>query len=106
MLYFHKDSKLIGMVSLHVDDAQGVGNDTFRKEVMDKFAREFKISKRENVKFWNIGVDVTKHEKGNIVLDQESYKDELDEISIGKNKDPERNLTKDEFKSSKVHLES
>ena len=99
LLYFHKDSKLIGMVSLHVDDAQGVGNDFFRKEVMDKFAQEFKISKRENGKFRYIGVDVTKHEKGDIVLDQESYKDALEEISIGKNEDPERNLTKDEFKS-------
>ena len=47
LVYFHKNDKLFGIVSIHVDDFQGTGNHHFLKEIMDELCFTFKISKRE-----------------------------------------------------------
>ena len=46
LIYFLKAGNLIGMISLHVDDFQGAGEDLFMSSVMDVLATKFKISKR------------------------------------------------------------
>ena len=43
MIYFHKDGYLRGMVTVHVDDFQSVGDVNFRTHGMDNLAATFTI---------------------------------------------------------------
>ena len=98
MIYFHKDGYLRGLITVHVDDFQGAGDEYFKKMVMDKLAEAFKISKRENKKFKYTGIDVELLDDGSIILDQEAYKDGLKTIPVDTQEDPNKNLNKKEFK--------
>ena len=98
VIYFHKDGYLRGMVTIHVDDFQSEGNPYFRKNVMDKLAAEFKISKREIGKFKYTGVHVEHCSDGSIIINQESYKESLEMIDIDVKDDMDRSLNKKEYK--------
>ena len=98
LIYFHKNNKLIGLISLHVDDFQGAGNSDFFEDIMDEIANEFKISKREKGKFRFIGVDVERKADGSINISQETYKESLATIEVKNSEDNTRGLTKEEFK--------
>ena len=88
---------MIGVISLQVEDCQGAGNVIFVSEVMDMIEKEFKISKREKKKFRYIGVDVSREENCEIIIDQNSYKEALEEIKIDKTEDGLRDLSREEF---------
>ena len=45
LFYFFKEGRLQGLLSLHVDNIQGAGNMKFKKEVMERIEKVFKISK-------------------------------------------------------------
>ena len=98
VIYFHVDGYLRGMVTIHVDDFQSGGDPYFRKNVMDKLAEMFKISKREITKFKYTGVDVEHCDDGSIIIDQDAYKDSLKTISMDGKDDLERSLNKKEYK--------
>ena len=98
LIYFHRDGKLIGLISLHVDDFQGTGNETFFTEVMDVLCKSFKISKREIQNFRFTGVDVKGLENGNVEISQESYVEALKKIDINPEDDEKRPLNREEFK--------
>ena len=98
LIYFHRDGKLIGLISLHVDDFQGTGNETFFTEVMDVLCKSFKISKREIQNFRFTGVDVKGLENGNVEISQESYVVALQKVDINPEDDEKRPLNREEFK--------
>ena len=97
LIYFHRNGKLMGLISIHVDDFQATGSEIFFKEVMDVLAEKFKISKREKSEFRFTGVDV-KSIEGNITIDQEQYKSSIQKIDIAKDEDSKRELTRNEYK--------
>ena len=99
MVVFHVDGKLAGLIGMHVDDFQGTGNDWFFENVMDSLCQKFKISKRERQVFRFTGVDVTGCEDGNVLISQEKYSESLEKIKVDSNDDPNRPLTRNEFKS-------
>ena len=47
LVFFHEDEKLIGMITLNVENFQGAGTERFFKNVFGALTRIFKISKRE-----------------------------------------------------------
>ena len=96
-VYYLRDGKLVGLVSIHVDDFQGTGNDWFFRQVMDELCKMFKISKREVEHFKYTGVNVS-HDNGEIVIDQDDYKESLEEIHIEASEDNAKPLTKTQFK--------
>ena len=73
-------------------------NEIFRMETSDAMAAKFRISKREKGEFKYTGVDVKREENGDIVINQEAYKDTLHEIEIGDKESDQRPLTREEFK--------
>ena len=97
-VYFRRNGKTVGIVSLHVDDIQGAGNDEFMKTVMDELEKDFKISNRETNSFKYTGVDVCRKENGDICISQEDYKDSLKEIEIDPSSDNQKKLNRAEFK--------
>ena len=99
LIIFHKDGNLEGLISVHVDDFQGAGSKWFVKNVMEKLAQEFKISKREKKRFKYTGVDVELQDDGSIVISQEAYKAALEEIPMDPKEDGKRKLNKVEFKA-------
>ena len=56
--YYHKDGKLQGILSMHVDDFQGAGTKVFNKDIMEGLEKAFKISKKEIKDFKYTGVQV------------------------------------------------
>ena len=98
LILFHKDGKLSGMISLHVDDFQGAGDDHFFSSVMNHIAQKFKISKREIHSFRFTGVDVACHENGDVTISQSSYAESLEKIIVDPNDDLKRPLSRQEFK--------
>ena len=99
LVVFHVDGKLSGLIGLHVDDFQATGNDDFFAAVMDQICLRFKISKREIHNFRFTGVDVSGMNDGNVIIFQESYSKALQKINVDINDDPNRPLTRSEFKS-------
>ena len=73
---------------------QGSGNSWFFRNVMDRIATEFKISKREKRNFKYTGIDVELNPDGNIVLSQEVNRDSLEEIEVDSEEDGNGILTK------------
>ena len=51
-------------------------------ETSDAMAAKFRISKREKGEFKYTGVDVKREENGDIVINQEAYKETLHEIEV------------------------
>ena len=96
-IYFQKDGRLFGFISLHVDDFQGSGTTDFFENVMDNICEKFKISKRERGAFKYTGVNVRQEGK-EIIIDQLDYAESLEEIDINPKDDNKRPLTKDEYK--------
>ena len=98
LIYFHKEGKLLGLISLHVDDFQGAGSELFFRTVMDPLSNKFKISKREIQKFRFTGVDVEGQENGDVQISQESYVEALEKINIKNDDNDKRSLNREEFK--------
>ena len=96
-IYFQKDGKLFGFISLHVDDFQGSGTPEFFRKVMDQICVKFKISKREHGSFKYTGVNV-RQEGNEIVIDQLDYAESLVEIEVNPKDENKRPLTKEEYK--------
>ena len=98
LVYFHRENKLIGMISIHVDDFQGTGNETFFLEIMDNLCSVFKISKRERGTFRFTGVYVKSTDDGEVIISQNLYRDSIEDVTVETNDHNERPLTKEEYK--------
>ena len=97
--YLQKNGSLHGCVNVHVDDFQLAGTAFFKKEVSDKIANRFQISKREPETFKFTGVDIERRADGEIILSQKTYTDAIDEITVNVEDDDARPLSKSEFKA-------
>ena len=96
--YFYRiNNKLEGIIVLHVDDFLVLGSDLFLSTVVENIKKKFKFSKMFKNKFRFCGVDINITDDG-ILMDQNEYVNSINEIPIDKSEDPERPLTKQEFK--------
>ena len=98
LFYFHKEDKLYGLITLHVDDFLLGGTEQFHKEVTDVIEKDFKCSKREVREFRFAGVDIKQLENGDIEANQKTFVDAVEELDIADPKEKQRSLEKDEYK--------
>lgn len=96
--YYRVNNKLEGIVILHVDDFLTLGSDLFFELVVKKIKQKFKLSKVERDKFRFCGIDVEVTPEG-IFINQNEYANAIKEIPVDKNDNPERPLTKNEYKA-------
>ena len=89
--------KLIGIVSLYVDDFNSAGTKDFHKKVTDPLQKRFTFGKKEEGSFRFTGLDILHREDG-IVVKQNDYRDSLEEVEIDNNDDPNRELNLKEYK--------
>ena len=80
-----------------MDDFLTLGSDLFFKTIVTKIKSEFNFSKIEQNKFRFCGIDVDVTDEG-IFIDQNEYTKAISEIPMDRAENPERPLTKDEFK--------
>ena len=97
LVHFRKEGKLIGVIAIHVDDFTGAGTNEFFEDIIESLVKEFKISKRERNKFRFTGMDVEYEENG-ITVTQVVYSKNLSKMAIEEPVDPERTLTRKEYK--------
>ena len=97
MFYYRKDKKLSGLVAVHVDDFYSAGDESFKKDVLDKIYNKYECSKREVDKFRFTGIDIEKSEEG-IKMSQNHYANSIEEIVVKSDDDNKRDLTREEFK--------
>ena len=78
----HKNGKLLGIVCLHVDDLFMTGNNVFKHLMTKQLSKYFKFSKIEETKFKYLGCEITKHDNGDITLNQTEYIENIDDVSV------------------------
>lgn len=87
---WHKDSKLIGIMAIHVDDFLWSGNESFKNIVVEGLRKEFNVGKEECGMFKYLGLNLCQNELGNIRFNQNDYINSISKISI------DRSLEKNE----------
>ena len=84
------------MVSMHVDDFDLNGTESFVEEVTEKISAALDVSQVENDHFRFTGIDVRKVEDG-IEISMEDYARSLEEIEVREDRSDEI-LSKDKLK--------
>ena len=98
LFYYHKDGKLQGIISLHVDDFQGAGTEVFQNDIMDRLENAFKISKKEIKDFKYTGVQIHQEDNGEVILSQKEYLASIEAIPVDPKAENEAKLNKPQFK--------
>ena len=79
----NQDGKIIGMVTIHVDDVLIAGNDEFYRNIQPAISK-FKIGKIEDSSFSYLGWEVQKEDNGTIRISQEKYRQSSKEDMLAK----------------------
>ena len=97
-MFYLFDTKLQGVVIIHVDDLLYAGTTKFQ-DMMKKISQRFKISKSEQGVFRYIGMDLSSNQN-EINLSQKSYCSlvQMVKIDYERKKQTEKYLTEDEIK--------
>ena len=80
---FQKSGKIHGVLGVHVDDVIGGGNETFDR-IMTAVRKEFDFGAWDVGNFRFKGRQISQMPNGEIVLDMEQYKHELEQIEVSK----------------------
>ena len=97
VFYYRANNKTEGIVALHVDDFLAVGSPIFFENVMKNIKTAFKFSKIEQDEFRFCGIDIKVSENG-IMMGQNEYVKNIDEIYIEKGAEDGKPLNLPEFK--------
>ena len=81
MFFWHKGSTLDGVIITHVDDFEYCGTEEWKKEVICKLKKVFKVSRDDKGRFRFIGVEIRQDTTG-VYVNQNKYCSELKEIQI------------------------
>ena len=73
LFYFHRDSKLEGIVTVHVDDLLWGGTDMFQVKVIDRLCTVLKFGSRNSKAFNYVGMEVSQNDDYSIEIRQDSY---------------------------------
>ena len=95
-----KGSTLHGFVATNVDDLLMVGDEVFEEEVTKKLQELFKFSKIEDKDFTYCGCKIAQQDDGSILLDQNKYIEELEQMERVDG-DDDRALTAPEKKQAR-----
>ena len=99
-IWHDESARLQGLITIHVDDFEYCGTAQWHKEVINKLCDMFKISKQQTGAFKYVGLNIEQNGE-EIFVDQQSYINELTEISIDSNrrKQLDDQLTEEEKKT-------
>ena len=78
-----KSGKIHGVLGVHVDDVIGGGNETFDR-IMTAVRKEFDFGAWDAGNFRCKGRQISQMPNGEIVLDMEQYRHELEQIEVSK----------------------
>ena len=73
LFYFHKNNKLEGVISCHVDDILWGGTDDFRENVIHKLHNVLQIGSENSKAFNYVGMEVSQDEDKSIIVRQDNY---------------------------------
>jgi len=99
LFMWHKEGKLVGVITTHVDDLVHCGTQEWEDSVLSQVKREFKISKSGQSCFRYIGLQVEQN-GSELYVNQKHYIQEFEELDIAadRKKDLYSKLTKPEMK--------
>ena len=81
VFFKYENNQLIGVLVTHVDDFLHAGTEEFTESVIEPLCKRFQASTHEERSFMYVGYKVTQEEQG-VVLDQEEYVDEMEEVPV------------------------
>ena len=84
-IWHDESARLQGSITIHVDDFEYCDTAQWHMEVINKLCDMFKISKQQTGAFKYVGLNIEQNGE-EIFFDQQSYIDELTEISIDSNR--------------------
>ena len=81
LFYYQNNSKLEGIITMHVNDFLSAGNEYFFKNIIFKICKKFPVRKEYITSFHHLGLDLKVH-KNCISLDQTHYIKSLDPVNL------------------------
>ena len=82
LFYWKQNSNLIGMLACHVDDMIWGGNQYFKENIIDSLKKTFKFGPEEVDTFTYIGIELKQDQNCNIIVNQDTYINSIQEISL------------------------
>ena len=98
MFFWHHNNKLQGIMSSHIDDFCWGGTPEFRKQVINKITKVFKISSVFQDNFVYLGLQLNQEEDC-VRISEEIYTGGLEELDVTDKKDKGRKLSVPEKES-------
>jgi hypothetical protein len=80
-LIFHEDGRFVAFALIHVDDILIGGEEEYTNNLMSKVKERFKVSKDQLDKFVYTGMSIRTDDKSRIILNQNQYSEELEDVS-------------------------
>ena len=80
-MWHDDDGKLVGLVTVHVDDLIYCGDGVWHETVINMFAGEFKVKSMDSCSFRYLGLNI-EQDGGTVYVDQKKYVQELKETVI------------------------
>jgi len=80
-LIFHEDGRFVAFALIHVDDILIGGEEEYTNNLMGKVKERFKVSKDQLDKFVYTGMSIRTDDKSRILLNQNQYSEELEDVS-------------------------
>ena len=103
IFYWKEDDKLVGVLTVHVDDFMFAGNQSFLVNVISKVRSEFAVKVEFHTNFTYLGLEINQ-QGDHIALDQKKYIIELEYIPTVATDLSTRELTSDEKNILKAKL--
>lgn len=99
--YHDADHQLQGLLMSHVDDFLWAGNPVFKQNVIHRIKSIFKISSENSAVFKYVGIKIQQGDNG-ILISQNEYAQEIDEIEIDPSRLKEHNEPLNEEEKSSL----
>lgn len=91
LFIYHQNSRLHGIMMIHVDDILWAGSEQFVTKVIDQIRATFKISSECRSAFKYVGLEINQTKEG-IYLSQKQYASEIEEVKIDNHRKKNLNL--------------
>ena len=93
--YHNEQGELNGLVYSYTEEFYSAGKEEFHDTITDTLQKRFAVRRKDERLPKSTGLDIFYTEEG-IIMKQNDHRDELEEIKIENNKEPDRELNLDE----------
>merc|ERR1712240_364242 len=95
-IYHNEQGEINGLVNSYIEEFYSAGKEEFHDTITDTLQKRFAVRRKDERLPKSTGLDIFYTEEG-IIMKQNDHRDELEEIKIENNKEPERELNLDEL---------